>query len=218
MICGTFIIISRHSTQLGHKAAKLYIIQLSLPWSVCSKNMLSIIFRLTSLSILLSAFAAESSEYAKEDDIKVNHLLQLTKFIHWPNTLVHSKPLMLCLFDTTPAKKSWQKIHLQKSQGHEIQLHYINQDDQLSPCNILFIHKLIPNSMIQKNYYLLISNSILTIGERQGFSKEGGILEFNAVDKIFDIKINLKTAVEAGISINTNLIEIASTVYKQGQI
>ena len=32
------------------------------------------------------------------------------------------------------------------------------------------------------------------------------------------IKINLKTAIEAGLSINANLIEIASNVYQQGQI
>lgn len=176
------------------------------------------LFRLVFIPILLSAFAAESSEHPKEDALKVNHLLQLTKFIHWPSTLSHRTPIKLCLYATTPANDTWQEIHLQKSQGHEIQLHFINQDNQLSQCDILFVHKFIPNSVIQKNYYSLISNSILTIGERKDFAKSGGVIELDLVEENADIKINLQTAMEAGISISANLIEIASTVYKQGQI
>ena len=173
--------------------------------------------KLVLIPILLSAFTAESSEHPKEDARKVHNLLQLTKFIHWPSTLTKNTPIKLCLFATTPAQDSWQRIHLQKSQGHEIQLHYINQDKQLSQCDILFVHKLIPNSVIQKNYYSLISNSILTIGERKDFAQEGGVIELSLSEDSTDIKINLPTAVEAGLSINVNLIEVASTVYKQGQ-
>ena len=176
------------------------------------------IFRLVLIPILLSALAAESFEHPKEDARKVNYLLQLTKFIHWPATLAQHAPIKLCLFATTPARDSWQKIHLQKSQGHEIRLHYINQDNQLSECDMLFIHKLIPNSMIQKNYYSLISNSILTIGEREDFAKDGGVIELNLDEDNVDIKINIQTAIEAGLSINANLIETASVVYQQGQI
>jgi hypothetical protein len=180
--------------------------------------MAAIIFRSVLIPILLSAFAVESSEHPKEDTRKVDYLLQLTKFIHWPTSLAKNSSIKLCLFATNPARNNWQEIHLQKSQGHEIQLHYINQDNQLSQCDILFVHKLIPNSVIQKNYYSLISNSILTIGERKNFAKEGGIIELDLVEKNADIKINLQTAYEAGLSINANLIEIASAVYTQGQI
>jgi hypothetical protein len=170
--------------------------------------MAAIIFRSVLIPILLSAFAVESSEHPKEDTRKVDYLLQLTKFIHWPTSLAKNSSIKLCLFATNPARNNWQ----------EIQLHYINQDNQLSQCDILFVHKLIPNSVIQKNYYSLISNSILTIGERKNFAKEGGIIELDLVEKNADIKINLQTAYEAGLSINANLIEIASAVYTQGQI
>jgi hypothetical protein len=107
---------------------------------------------------------------------------------------------------------------LKQSQGHETQLHYINQDNQLYQCYILFVHKLIPNSVIQKNYYSLISNRILTIGERKNFAKEGGIIEFDLIEGNADIKINLKTAHEAGLFISPHLIEIASAVFKRGRI
>lgn len=177
-----------------------------------------IIFRLVFIPILLSAFTAESYEHPQEDARKAHHLLQLTKFIHWPSTLTKNAPLTLCLFTSTPAQDNWQEIHLQKSQGHEIQLHYISQDHQLSQCNILFVHKQIANNVIRENYYNLISNSVLTIGERMNFAKEGGVIEVNLSEENFDIKINFQTVIEAGLSINANLIEIASTVYKQGQI
>jgi hypothetical protein len=183
----------------------------------CIKNMAAIMFRLVLIPMLLSAFAVESSERSKENTHKVDYVLQLTKFIYWPASLIDYPPIKLCLFATNPEKNNWQKIHLQKSQGHEIQLHYINQDNQLSQCNMLFVHKRIPNSVIQKNYYSLISNRILTIGERKNFAKEGGIIELDLNEGNAELRINLKTAHEAGLSINANLIEIASTVFKQGQ-
>jgi hypothetical protein len=179
--------------------------------------MAAIMFRLVLIPMLLSAFAVESSERPKEDTRKVDYVLQLTKFIHWPASLSKHSPIKLCLFATNPEKNNWQNIHLQKSQGHEIQLHYINQDNQLSQCNILFVHKRIPNSVIQKNYYDLISNRVLTIGERKNFAKEGGIIELDLIEENVEFKINLKTAHEAGLSINANLTKIASTVFKRGR-
>jgi hypothetical protein len=180
--------------------------------------MAAIMFRLILIPMLLSAFAVESSERPKEDTRKVDYVLQLTKFIHWPASLTKHSPIKLCLFATNPAQDNWQKIHLKKSQGHEIQLHYINRDNQLYQCHMLFVHKLIPNSVIQKNYYHLISNRILTIGERKNFAKEGGIIELDLIEGNAELKINLKTAHEAGLFISANLIEIASAVFKRGQI
>jgi hypothetical protein len=179
--------------------------------------MAAIMFRLILIPMLLSAFAVESSEHPKEDIRKVDYVLQLTKFIYWPASLTKHSPITLCLFATNPAQNNWQKIHLQKSQGHEIQLQYIKQDNQLAQCNMLFVHKQIPNSVIQKNYYRLISNRILTIGERKGFAKKGGIIQLDLVEGSAELKINLRTAHETGLSIHSNLIEIASSVFNRGQ-
>ena len=74
-----------------------------------------------------------------------------------------------------------------------------------------------PNSFIQKNYYTLVSNRILSIGEREDFAKDGGVVELTMTNEnTLDLKINLKTATEAGLSIDANLIEIASAVFEQG--
>jgi hypothetical protein len=97
-------------------------------------------------------------------------------------------------------------------------MNYINQDHELSKCDIVFIHQFIPNDIVKKNYYALISNNILTIGENSNFAKEGGVIELNVTDKNVDIKINTKTATEANIAISANLIEIASTVITQGSL
>ncbi len=174
-------------------------------------------FRLVFIPLLLAVLSAEASERPEDDGVKVNYVLQLSKFIHWPAIAVsQNSPIELCVFSTTPSLELFQKIHLQKSQEHEIHIRYINQDNQLSQCNILFVHKFIPNSIIRENYYSLISNNILSIGENENFAKEGGAIEFRINEDKVDIKINLQTAAEAGLGTNANLIEIASTVYQQG--
>lgn len=179
--------------------------------------MVANIFRLTFVLTLLSAYFAEASERPQEMARKANYLLQLTKFIQWPKALTPDNgSIEFCIFTTTPSKEVFQKLHLRKSQNRIIHMNYIKQDRELAKCNIVFIHKFIPNDIIKKNYYSLISNNILTIGENSSFAKKGGIIEFNMTDKSVDIKINTKTASEANIHISTNLIEIASSVITQG--
>lgn len=176
-------------------------------------------FRFCLIPIFLSAFIAEANERSEKEARKINYVLQLTKFIQWPAiSLAQFAPIELCIFATTPSQEAWAKIKLRKSQNREIHLRIINQDSQLSQCHILFVHKGIPNSVIKKNYYLLVSNNILTIGEKKNFAKDGGIIELNLGEDKVDIKINTQTATEAKLNINANLIELASSVYSQGQI
>lgn len=180
--------------------------------------MSAIVIRLILAPILLLTLSATATETQSKDTAnKVNLLLQVSKFIDWPTTLVPQSPIKLCLFATTPGKEKWNRIHQQISQNHPIQLQYINQDSQIPYCNMLFVHKDISNDVIQKNYYALISNKILTIGERKNFAKEGGMIELRFIENAIDIKINLQTATAAGISIHANLTEIASTVFTLGQ-
>jgi hypothetical protein len=175
-------------------------------------------FRLFFIPIFLSALVAEAKEHPEKDVRKIDYVLQLTKFIQWPTlTLAPLAPIELCLFATTPEQDAWQALNLREVQNREIQLRIINQDSQLSQCHILFIHKHIPNSIIKKNHYLLVSNSILTIGENKNFARDGGIIEFTLIEDKVDIKINTQTATEAKLNINANLIELASSVYSQGQ-
>jgi|TARA_B110000211_G_scaffold65329_1_gene75230 hypothetical protein len=166
---------------------------------------------------MLSAPNAASAEYTNKETSKIQYLFQLTKFIHWPDTLIRDTPIKLCLFPNTPQQDSWQKINLKRSQGREIRIHYLSEENDLQNCTILFAHKGMPNSFIQKNYYTLVSNRILSIGEREDFAKDGGVVELTMTNEnTLDLKINLKTATEAGLSIDANLIEIASAVFEQG--
>lgn len=174
-------------------------------------------FRLFFIPIFLSVFSAEARQHPEESASKINYVLQLTKFVQWPSiTLSPYAPIELCVFATSPSKKAWGKIHMRKSQNREIHLRFINQDHQLSQCNILFVHKLLPNDIVKKNYYRLISNNVLTIGEKKNFAKGGGIIEFHLINDKVDIKINNQTATEAKLNINANLIELASSVYTKG--
>jgi hypothetical protein len=175
-------------------------------------------FRSIFALLLLSVLTAAAFEHPKENADKVKNVLQLSKFIQWPTlALAQYSPIKLCLFSSAPSQEAWKKIHLRKSQDREIHLLVINQDDKLTQCNILFVHKSIPNNIIKNNYYRLISNNVLTIGEKNNFAKEGGIIELNSTKEKIDIKINTKTAAETKLNINANLIELASSVYQQGQ-
>ena len=168
-------------------------------------------------ALMLPAFNTAYAE-SKKNDVSLPHqLYQLSKFINWPNHPNQDNPIELCLLHSTPQQNDWQKINLKRSQGREIRIHYISGENDLPTCTILFAHAGIPNSFIQKNYYTLVSNRVLSVGERKDFAKDGGIIELAMTsENTLDLKINLKTATEAGLSIDANLIEIASAVFEQG--
>lgn len=167
-------------------------------------------------ALMLSASHITHAEPAKNAATLPQHLYQLSKFINWPN-YPNNSPIELCLFPSTPQQEDWQKINLKRSQGREIRIKHIEGENDLPTCTILFSHAGIPNSFIQKNYYTLVSNSVLSVGERKNFANDGGIIELAITsENIPNLKINLKTVTEAGLSIDANLIEIASAVFEQG--
>lgn len=167
---------------------------------------------------MLSTPTVEAVEHPNEYTVKAAYLYQLSKFINWPTVdPMQHNPLHLCVFDSDPFRGALQKIHLRKVQGREIQIHHVNKDIALSNCNILFIHNKISNNFINKQYKMLSKNNILTIGEKNGFAKKGGIIGFTLKGRKIGVEINIQAAKDAGINVSANLIELASKVYYQRQ-
>ncbi len=170
------------------------------------------------LFLLLSTLSVEAKERPSEYSLKAAYLYQLSKFINWPQMdPMQHKPLHLCAFASDPFRGALQKIHLRKVQGREIQVNYVTKGTSLSSCNILFIHDKISNNFIKKQYDMLSKNNVLTIGEKTGFAKKGGIIGFTLKNKRIGVEINIQAAKDANIEVSANLIEIASKVYYQRQ-
>jgi len=182
---------------------------------------------LASLISVLLAFTASSTEaeqYRNEYQVKANYLYQMAKFIDWPELNNNSNssnsnssnkpPLNFCVFGKDPFRGALEKVHLQKVKNRVMHISYINQEFEISRCNILFVQKNAPSDFIKKRYPLIIKNNILTIGEDKEFSKNGGIISLSFNNQKLSIEINLQAAKDANIKVNSNLIEIASHIYQ----
>ena len=164
--------------------------------------------------LAFTAFSTEAEQYRNEYQQKADYLYQVTKFIDWPELENNTTVLHFCVFGKDPFRGALDKIHLQKIKNRALHINYINQEFQISHCNILFVQASAPSDFIQKRYPLIVKNNILTIGEDKDFSKNGGIISLILNNQELSIEINLHAAKDANIKVNSNLIEIASHIYQ----
>lgn len=171
------------------------------------------------LYLLVTTVNVAARERPNEYALTAAYLHQLVKFINWPYVdPMEQTPLYLCVFNSDPLHTELQKLHLRKVQNREIKIFPINIDAQLSSCNIIYIHRQISNNFISKQHETLSKYNVLTLGEKRGFAKQGGIIELLPEDGKIQVEINIQAAKDAKINVSANLIEIASKVYYQRQL
>ena len=86
-----------------------------------------------------------------------------------------------------------------------------NQSPQC--CNILFISSSLDGSLkeiLQK----IKGESVLTVGETDGFAQQGGMINFILTDNKVRFEINRKNAETAGLKISSKLLALAKTVWE----
>lgn len=172
---------------------------------------------LISILLIFTVPATEAEQYPNEYKEKADYIYQLVKFVDWPEVKNAHSPLQFCVFGKDPFQGALDAIHLQKVKNRALHISYIKQEFEIAHCNILFVQKSAPADFIQKRYPLIIKNSILTIGENKDFSKNGGTIGLNLIKQKINVEINLQSAKDAKIKVNSNLIEIASHLHQGGQ-
>ena len=70
-------------------------------------------------------------------------------------------------------------------------------------------------SIQAKRPKFIAENHTLTVGERERFADEGGMLSLIFVDDHLGFNINDDAARDAGISISSNLLKLASAVIRK---
>lgn len=150
------------------------------------------------------------SEYA----VKAAYLYNFAKFVEWPAGAFSSPaaPIRLCaMSDAQFAEDLKQIVACKTIAGHPIEVAAIQNPDQARSCHILFI-----GSLQDKNTKHILNGirglSVLTVGESDGFTQEGGMINFVLRDDRVMFEVNRKAAMEAHLTISSRLLSVARTV------
>jgi len=146
--------------------------------------------------------------------VKAAFLYNFAKFVEWPaqNFKGSDDPIAICTLGQNPFGSMLEDAVKGKTlEGRAFVVRAIPDVRQASGCRILFI-----SSTEQKHLQLILKSikapGILTVGETEGFAKNGGIINFKLEGGMVRFEINVVAAAKEGLQIRSNLLSLAEIV------
>jgi len=177
-------------------------------------SFLKIMFTFTAI---IAVFGTQSvpaeSRTPSEYQVKAAFLYNFAKFVEWPDTAFSDTlaPLNICILGKNPFDGSLDVIRDKTVRGKSLIVTRNPSIEKLGSCHVLFISASEKNQLSQI-IRSLKNVSVLTVGDMEGFTLTGGMINLVMRDNKVAFDINLKSARHAGLRISSQLLRLANTV------
>ena len=150
---------------------------------------------------------------ASEQVVKAAFLVSFPKYVDWPAGAFAnaSSPIVIAVAGESAVVRELQKIIAGRTvNGRQLVLKRLAPGDETSTCHILFI----PAEERQRLPSLLAERKrgVLTVGDGDDFLERGGIISLARRNQKIALDVNLAAAANAGISLSSKLLAVASIV------
>lgn len=165
---------------------------------------------------LVAAMFLPVSAMAQVDEyrVKAAFLYNFAKFVDWPAQAFKTPtaPIVICVLGPSPFGNTLQQtISGRVAAGRSFTVRQLSDPALSTSCQILFV------SSSQCKQFRQISArlkgaGVLSVGEVEGFTAEGGIINFKVEDGRVRFAINVAAADYADIRISAKLLSLATVV------
>lgn len=169
---------------------------------------------LSFVAVLGLLAAGARGQAIDEYQVKAAFLYNFAKFAEWPpQTFKDStEPIGVCVLGQDPFGGMLEEaVQGKQIGGRALVVHNISDARQAYSCHILFVsfseRKRLPSIFIG-----IKAASILTVGEMEGFTAEGGIVNFRLENGRVRIEINVQAAEHGRLRISSKLLSLAQIV------
>jgi hypothetical protein len=166
------------------------------------------------LGVLASSRACGQS--ADEYRVKAAFLYNFAKFVDWPAQVFKSStdPIVIGVLGKDPFGDALiAEIAGKRLGGRTFEVREVSDARQMAACQILFV-----SSSERKRLALLFSQigglGILTVGETDNFTAEGGVVNLKIEDGTIRLQINIEAAKREQLHISAKLLSLAEIVGK----
>lgn len=150
-----------------------------------------------------------------ENKVKAAILVKLTKFVDWPaEQLTPGADISICLRGGTPLAEALRNIGEQKSREHSVKPVYLESETagiMRERCKLLYLSQQ-EASQLMPLLDSVRNRAILTVSDIPDFAVRGGMVELVRSSNHLAFRINLKSAKRGGLSINSQLLGLATLV------
>jgi hypothetical protein len=156
------------------------------------------------------AQSREASEY----QIKAAFLYNFAKFVEWPpeNSRGADDPMTICIVGEDPFGSILDEFTRGKTvNDRRVLISRLKPGEDLKGCQIAFISSAERNQL-KSIFQSAAQAHVLTVGESEGFSARGGVIDFIREDKMVHFEVNVDAAQRANLKISSKLLGLAKIV------
>lgn len=153
--------------------------------------------------------ARATSAAAGEAEIKAAMIFNFTKFIEWPPARTDG-PLVIGVAGDDGVREALEELAKGRPGGRAVQVRRVEQAAEAEPCHLLFIGR----GAKKRSADLLAAarHGVATVGDADGFARSGGAIGFLVADNKLRFEISLAAAGQAGVTISSRLLRLATEV------
>jgi len=175
------------------------------------------IFRI-SLGIALGTVLGTSAraQVVDEYQLKAAFLYNFAKFVDWPPQAFKSPtdPIVICIVGKNPFGRNLdQAVKGQVVRGRSFIVRQVADLQQLSVCHMVFV-AVSERKQLAAIFGEIKTSAVLTVGESENFTAEGGMINFRIEDGNVRLQINAQAAAQQQIHISSKLLGLAQIVRK----
>ena len=160
------------------------------------------------------ADATDSTHKAKEFHIKALFLYNFANFVEWPkNAFINPQSkLTMCLYGSVPFGGFLDTVDGTRIKDRRLKIVRTSDAEDIKPgCHILFVGT-DQLDLIQSLFQNLNHLYVLSIGNVEGFTDKGGIVNILRTRDNQKFEINLSKAIENGLLIDSDLLNLARII------
>ena len=153
-----------------------------------------------------------------EYQVKAFFLYNFARYVEWPSQSFKaaSDPIVICILGQNPFGSALEQAIAGKVvEGRPFVVRQISDVEPGGNCRILFV-----NSSERKRFRsmagILKGIGVLTVGEVQGFTADGGVINFKLQDGKVRFEINADAAEREHLHISSKLLSLALSATKNG--
>ena len=159
-----------------------------------------------------AAFGQPIDEY----QVKAAFLFNFAKFVEWPPQAFKGPgdPISICVIGHNPFGSMLEEaVHGKVVEDRPLVVHQLSDPRQVSGCHIVFV-SMPERKLLRPILKELSAGGVLTVGETEGFTAEGGVVNFKVEDNRVRFEINMNAAGRQKLRISSKLLSLAQVVKK----
>lgn len=165
-------------------------------WQLCVAALLALLAGI--------AYAESQNEYL----LRAAYVFNLAKFVEWPES---SNDLVVGVVGDGPMAETLQNTLASKTIGsRHVRVILSPPDESLETCDVLYV-----TGSSRKTRAVLDrvrTRRVLTIGETDSFTRDGGTIGLVRLGERFRIRINLDAAQSSNLKISSRLLNLSNVV------